>query len=110
MESMCHFAAKIPASHDHSNMLKIHAGPRNPPVRQSLYIFFFLSIFLFSFIFLTSLVKLYICPLFNFTSLSKKWCLLQFDSTRQSLVVVVVVLDLFFRFSFRVDLSWISLI
>ena len=36
MKSMCHFAAKIPAPHDHSNMLKIHAGPRNPPVRQSL--------------------------------------------------------------------------
>ena len=36
MKSMCHFAAKIPAPHDHSNMLKIHAVPRNPPVRQSL--------------------------------------------------------------------------
>ena len=36
MKSMCHFAAKIPAPHDHSNMLRIHAGPRNPPVRQSL--------------------------------------------------------------------------
>ena len=36
MDSMCHFVAKIPAPHDHSNMLRIHAGPRNPPVRQSL--------------------------------------------------------------------------
>ena len=36
MKSMCHFAAKIPAPHDHSNMLKVHAGPRNPPVGQSL--------------------------------------------------------------------------
>ena len=36
MKSMCHFAAEIPAPHDHSNMLKIHTGPRNPPVGQSL--------------------------------------------------------------------------
>ena len=36
MKSMCHFAAKIPAPHDYSNMLKIHAGPRNPQVMQSL--------------------------------------------------------------------------
>ena len=35
---MCHFAAKIPAPHDQSNMLKVHAGPRNPPVGQSLWI------------------------------------------------------------------------
>ena len=34
---MCCFAAKISAQHDHSNMLKIHAGPQNPPVRLSLY-------------------------------------------------------------------------
>ena len=40
MDSMCHFAAKIPVSHDHSNMLRIHAGPQNPPVRQSLVIIF----------------------------------------------------------------------
>ena len=36
MNSMCHFAEKIPAPHDHSNMLKLYAGPRNPPVGQSL--------------------------------------------------------------------------
>ena len=33
---MRHFAAKVSAPHDYSNMLRIHAGPWNPPVQQSL--------------------------------------------------------------------------
>ena len=37
MDSMFHFAAKVSAPHNFSNMLKVHAGPGNPPVKQSLF-------------------------------------------------------------------------